>query len=187
MSAHPVHRDDNQWRGGICLSYRYHRARKPVCIRFCSGSIFFPNLIRSRVFSITSGLMLIGLALGPVLGNFVLRTTGSPLSIFYVAACIHSISAVAVWFILPESTSVAQRRHSAVKYHSELNIAWRHRIASVWGVFGYLTRLLAILFPLSIFSPHVLVQEGRSRSNQPKDWNLTLLVVTFAFAVSVTV
>ena len=58
---------------------------------------------RSRTFSLSLGLLFIGMAFGPTLGSILIRESGSTLSVFYLATAVHLGYALMVWTVLPES------------------------------------------------------------------------------------
>ncbi|KAE8233537.1 hypothetical protein CF326_g1424 [Tilletia indica] len=64
-----------------------------------------PSGTRARTFAIFGGCMFTGLALGPLLGGFIVDWTGDILSVFYVAFAAHVIYLIFVAFVLPESVS----------------------------------------------------------------------------------
>ncbi|KAK0565215.1 hypothetical protein OC861_003890 [Tilletia horrida] len=64
-----------------------------------------PSGTRAKTFAIFGGCMFGGLALGPILGGFIVEFTGDILSVFYLAFLAHVVYLLFVFFILPESVS----------------------------------------------------------------------------------
>lgn len=150
-------------------------------------AIYFKHLFRSHFFSLGLGLMFVGMAVGPILASFVIRSTGQLMLVFYLATGLHFLYAFLVWFILPESLSLSHRLRAREKYAQELRID----TSEGSGPFSIRTlkmakRLFAFLAPLNIFLPEV-----REMNNNPlkkrKDWNLTLLGIAYFLMTSMIV
>ncbi|KAF9469433.1 major facilitator superfamily domain-containing protein [Collybia nuda] len=126
---------------------------------------------RSRVFSLSLGLIFTGMAIGPTLGSLLIRTTGQTISVFYAAGSAHLIYALAIWFVVPESRAFADRQISRAKYAAEgvAQAAWRR-------MFGFLT-------PLAVFWP------ARPQNGSPlkarRDWSLLLLALSYGLTISI--
>ncbi|TFK36324.1 major facilitator superfamily domain-containing protein [Crucibulum laeve] len=142
---------------------------------------------RSRVFSLSLGLLFTGMAIGPTIGSLLIRATGQVLSVFYVAACMHLLYAFLVWFVIPESLPQARRDRSKIKYAQELEDTARDRQQNpAVGFLMWFKRLFAFLSPLTIFMPEVKPESGnRNPLKKPKrDWNLTLMALGYGLTIS---
>lgn len=144
-------------------------------------------LSRSRIFSLGLGLMFTGMAVGPTLGAFMIRSTGQLLSVYYVAAGIHTLYAFLVWFVLPQSLSLSYRLRAREKYAEELRAGVSER-GDRLGVrlLVLFKRLFSFLTPLAVFGP-----EAKEINNNPlkkrRDWNLTLMSLAYAFTITIMV
>lgn len=127
---------------------------------------------RSRVFSLSLGLVFVGFALGPTFGGLLIRATGKTISVFYVATSLHLFYALLIWLIIPESLTHAQRRKSAIKHHESDPQA------------GVLRRLFGFLSPLSVFLPEMNGADRNPLKQSKRDWNLTLIAVTYGLTLS---
>jgi len=132
--------------------------------------------------------MFTGMAIGPTLGSLLIRFTGKTLSVFFAATTIHLVYTLLVWFILPESLSKKTMENAKIKYVANLLETANEREQNpAVGLLVKLRRVFTFLSPLAIFTP----EEQKDSSNplkKPKmDWNLTLMVLGYAFTVSLMV
>lgn len=127
---------------------------------------------RSRVFSLSLGLLFFGFGLGPTLGSLLIRVTGETISVFYVATFVHLLYALWLWFIVPESLTQAQKRTSTIKHHESDPQA------------GVLKRLFGFLSPLSVFLPEMNGPERHHLKRRKRDWNLTIIAVAYGLTLS---
>ncbi|KAK0210839.1 major facilitator superfamily domain-containing protein [Desarmillaria ectypa] len=127
---------------------------------------------RSRVFSLSLGLVFSGFALGPTLGSLLIRATGQTISVFYVATFLHLCYALLIWLIVPESLTQAQRRKSTIKHHQSDPRT------------GVLKRLFGFLGPLSVFLPEMNSTDRHPLKRLKRDWNLTLIAVAYGLTLS---
>ncbi|KAF9444748.1 MFS general substrate transporter [Macrolepiota fuliginosa MF-IS2] len=141
---------------------------------------------RSRIFSLSLGLVFTGMAIGPTLGALLIRSTGQILSVFYVSAGSHLIYAFLVWFILPESLSLSYRLRARAKYAEEVQVdsSGRNRSFTV-RLLVVTRRLFAFLSPLSVLSPEVKDSSSNPLKKRKRDWNLTLLGIAYALTTSI--
>ncbi|KAF8163650.1 major facilitator superfamily domain-containing protein [Crassisporium funariophilum] len=141
---------------------------------------------RSRVFSLSLGLLFTGMALGPTLGSLLIRFTGQTLSVFFVAASMHVLYAFLVWFIIPESLPKKHMALSKTKYADALRDTALDREQNPAVSFLVKSkRIFAFLSPLTIFTPEEEKLTTRNPLKAPKkDWNLTLLALGYAFTIS---
>ena len=147
-------------------------------LNLCQLLLFYHfNIYRSRVFSLSLGLIFAGFAIGPTLGGLLIRYTHHTLSVFYAAAMMHALYAFVVWFFIPESLTPEQMKESVAKR--------RERLQSENGVrVGMLKRMFGFLSPLSIFIPQKIRDYPLKRG---RDWDLTLLVVAYGFTATIMV
>ncbi|KAF5389821.1 hypothetical protein D9757_003673 [Collybiopsis confluens] len=137
---------------------------------------------RSRIFSMNLGLIFVGFALGPTLGGLLIRFTRQTISVFYAASCSHLIYAFMVWFIVPESNSKPKMQLARAKYQEEIDL---RRTREGRGPSVRTKRLFSFLSPLAVFSPVSVSETGNPLKPARRDWNLTLLALSYAFIVSV--
>ena len=139
---------------------------------------------RSRILSLSLGLISTGLALGPTIGGLLIRFTGQTLSVFYLAGCLHFMYSLMVWFIFPESLTKGQMELAKARYANSLpansGSGLYTRIARI------ARRLFSFMMPLAILGP----TEKKSRKTikgRGKDWNLTLLAVAYGLTIAMIV
>ena len=145
---------------------------------------------RSRLFSLSSGLLFTGLAIGPTFGSLLIRFTGKTLSVFFATTTVLILYTFFLWFILPESLSKKQMENTKSKYVAGLLETANEREQNpAVGSLVKLRRIFAFLSPLTIFMPKE--QKGNSNSNPLKklkmDWNLTFMALGYAFTYSLLV
>ena len=145
-------------------------------------SIFF---FRSRIFSLSLGLLSTGMALGPTLGGLLIHSTGQTLSVFYMASCLHLMYSFMVWFIIPESLTKGQMELAKTRYADSLR-ADPDRTSLDARFTRNARRLFSFLVPLAILGP-TEKGPGNSLRGRRKDWNLTLLAVAYGFTVAMMV
>ncbi|KAK2466711.1 hypothetical protein APHAL10511_000969 [Amanita phalloides] len=127
---------------------------------------------RSRIFSLSHGLLFSGFVIGPTIGSLLIRFTGQVLSVFFLAASMHVLYAFFIWFIVPESLSRKQMQTSREKY--EERIRESHHNHPIKRVAVNIKRMLRFLSPLAIFIPSV---HPNSRGNE--DWKLTFMALSY--------
>jgi hypothetical protein len=139
---------------------------------------------RSRIFSLSLGLLSTGIALGPTLGSLLIHFTGQVLSVFYMAGCLHLMYSLMVWFIIPESLPKGQMELAKARYANSVPANPDSRLDARFA--RIVRRLFSFLVPLTILGP----TENKSRSalkGRRKDWNLTLLAVAYSLTVAMMV
>ncbi|KAF9053900.1 MFS general substrate transporter [Hymenopellis radicata] len=134
---------------------------------------------RSRVFSLSLGLMFSGMGIGPTLGGLLIRVTGNILSVFYFTTLTHFVYAFLIWFIIPESLTQAQRRMSRVKHDHSIVVAREGQ--NKWTV--WMKRIFGFLSPLSVFMPEVTAGTNPLKTSR-RDWNLTLVAFAYGFTLT---
>lgn len=139
----------------------------------------------SKIFSRYLGLLFTGMAIGPTLGGLVIRFTGSFISVFYIAAGLHLVYALLVWFVIPESLHKRDMEAARIRQRVEEE---QYRAAHAHGgALVLLKRLFAFLTPLMLFLPIELNQGGTPSKGKRRDWSLALLVAAYGFTVSLMV
>lgn len=135
---------------------------------------------RSRIFSLSLGLMFIGETIGPTLGSLLNRWTGQLLSVFYGAVVAHLIYVVFVWTFLPQSLSLSYRLHARERYAKGKRQDVRRPDYFGVRVLLFVKRLFSFLASLAAFVP------TRETSNYTKrrrrDWNLTMIGLAYSTA-----
>ncbi|KAF4576704.1 hypothetical protein EYR36_004683 [Pleurotus pulmonarius] len=139
---------------------------------------------RSRMLSLSLGLMFTGVALGPALGSLLIRATHQTLSVFYAATAAHLIYASVVWFIVPESLTKHQMHEFQAK-HIENETIFRDRDRSTNSLATeaiiQLRNLFRFLRPLAIFFPTMVETKRGPR----RDWSLALVAAAYGFTISI--
>ena len=143
-----------------------------------------PSSFRSRIFSLSLGLLTSGVALGPIIGGLLIRSTGQTLSVFYLAGCLHLIYSLMVWFIFPESLTKGQMELAKARYANSLPA---DSGSSLFARFARIARrLFSFLMPLAILGP-AEKQARHTIKGRGKDWNLTFLAVAYGLTVAMMV
>ena len=128
--------------------------------------------------------MMAGVGIGPALGGLVIRLTGQFILVFYISAVIHTLYAIFVWFIIPESLSRAEMLEARARHKTaeeEYRSAHAHG-----GVLVFIKKLFLFLTPLSIVLP-VDINDGNPVKGKKRDWSLLLVAITFGFVSSLVV
>ena len=164
----------------MCLPCWYFQWEQQVSWKKCRViRILISSLFRSRIFSLSLGLIFTGVALGPTLGGLLIRFTGETLSVFYVAGCLHLMYSFMVWFIIPESLTNGQMEHAKTRYADSLRADPDSSLDARFT--RNAQRLFSFLMPLAIFGP-TEEKSGNTLLGRRKDWNLTLLAVAYGFS-----
>jgi MFS family permease len=143
---------------------------------------------RSRLFSLSLGLLFTGIAIGPTFGSLLIRFTGKTLSVFFAATTVHIVYTFFLWFILPESLSKKQMENTKSKYAvGLLETANEREQSPAVGLLGKLRRTFAFLSPLTIFMPEEQKDILNPLKKLKMDWNLTLMALGYAFTYSLLV
>ncbi|KAF7294735.1 MFS domain-containing protein [Mycena indigotica] len=135
---------------------------------------------RSRTFSLFLGTVFAGLGIGPTLGGLLVKSTGNLLSVFYLATAVHVAYALLALLLLPESLSQSDMNAAKVIHRETIRLRNEQEptlLSRVQRIFGFLR-------PILIFLPGpvsgVVPLKGRKW-----DWNLCLLALAYAFAISI--
>ncbi len=134
---------------------------------------------RSRTFSLSLGLLFIGMAFGPTLGSLILRSSQEVIYVFYFATSVHLLYTFLVWFVLPESLSPRVMTKNRVRYTREQEEA-RTNSLNASRTLVTMKRTFAFLSPLTVFAPETIRMPGSTKTR--RDWNLTLLAAAFGFS-----
>jgi MFS family permease len=125
--------------------------------------------------AVATGLVSVGMALGPIVGGLLIRASHQVLPAFYSAVILLLFFVAIVLIFLPESLSQEQKLANKIAY------AARQRDGSVWA------RVFTFLAPLSIFFPTKSETAPGTSSQSGTDWNLTLVAVAYAIFMIILV
>lgn len=147
---------------------------------------------RSRILSLSVGLLFVGMAFGPTLGGLLIHVTQKTISVFFLGTTIHFIYALMVWIALPESLSPALMHANRRRMNERMEL--ERVAANARGGEGAVSRralkLLQPLTPLSVFAPaevEVEVAGSGTLRKMRKDWSLTFLAGGYAFSALIMV
>ncbi|GAO51553.1 hypothetical protein G7K_5652-t1 [Saitoella complicata NRRL Y-17804] len=112
---------------------------------------------RAVAFGYISGSLFLGIAIGPVVGAYLIKAFGDVIVVFYASLIVHIAYIIYAWVVLPESLSerrmaTARAAYSTSKIQDEEE---RSRVGSFWQY----VRHLNVFKPISIF---FLSKEGTS-------------------------
>ncbi|TDL24842.1 MFS general substrate transporter [Rickenella mellea] len=145
---------------------------------------------RSRIFSMSLGLMFTGFAIGPTFGGFLIHVTETVLSVFYFATFAHVLFAFVVWVVIPESLSRRSMQESRQRRVAELAEALDAERAEAEAgrstgicLLMRFKRLFGFLSPLTVFAPKSLDKDNAPGKRRAKDWSLTFLVLSLGFNI----
>lgn len=152
---------------------------------------------RATIFARFSGVLFVGLALGPILGAWLIRhpvyflrvgTSDHPLqsvnSVFWVSITCSFVNFLLVSFVIPESLSASRRasnrkgKSRAVETSEANTNDGEGNIAT--GILKNLLSPLAVFLPSDIPVAVRVAGEGQVRIRRRKDWSLTLLAIALA-------
>ncbi|PCH37836.1 MFS general substrate transporter [Wolfiporia cocos MD-104 SS10] len=125
---------------------------------------------RARTFSLFFGLLFTGMSIGPTLASLFISATGNVLAIFYVAAAMHIVYTVLVWFVIPESLSPSQIARAKKLHSAEISQRKDAQARGGWRVSA--KRVFGFLMPLALLVP--IVNDGALKKKR-RDWSLLLL------------
>ena len=113
-----------------------------------------PPAYRNVMFGYLYGCLFTGIAIGPIFAGYVVKLTGSLISVFYIALGGHLIFLSFLVFVVPESLSARRRQAAAEKHRvskAEDQRTWLQTLKS-----ANLFAPLAILFPVGKGSSRAL-------------------------------
>ncbi|KAI9691586.1 MAG: hypothetical protein M1822_007657 [Bathelium mastoideum] len=143
-----------------------------------------PPSQRSVAFGLYHGCLFSGIAVGPILAGFIIKRTGTVLSVFWIAVIAHLFFIVFVTLFVPESLSQRRQRAAQAKYRQEL--AAISPPARPWARSCCSPRLLRLLRIGNLFEPlRILWPTGPGTSAAVRA-NLALLAAidTIMFGVA---
>ncbi|CUA75023.1 Cohesin subunit SA-3 [Rhizoctonia solani] len=130
-----------------------------------------PSTERSRWFSLWTGIIFAGMALGPGFGSLLINLTGNAMLIFYISVASGLIYALYVTFILPES--MAPERMQAAR-----DAKRRSQKSSTGNPIKNLAlSILGVLAPFTIFFPRVVQRPG---GHKKYEWNASFIGLAYA-------
>lgn len=134
---------------------------------------------RSRMFSLALGLIFVGFAVGPLIGGVTIRMTGSTLSVFYLAATLHSIYILLLVFVLPESLTKVRAHNARLRHKAEKEMNMGASTGS--RILKDVTRFLDAM---AVLRPRDTI-DGNPLRRHKKDWSLFLVAICYATSTSV--
>ena len=146
---------------------------------------------RAVAFAYIHGILFGGIALGPLLAGYIIKTTGTVLSIFYLAFACHTLFFLFLLFIVPESLT-KERQLLARSKHEFIGSSVTTLPASSTTPHHWLINSFSFLkenfffVPLSILAPLSVLWPTGPRTNPSLRRNLALLaaVDTCMFGVA---
>lgn len=139
------------------------------------------RLDRSQYLSLALGLMFTGVAVGPALGGLLIRSTGTILSVFYLACILHGTYTILVLLILPESLTRARERGARLRRTREM--ANQSSSGRVLNLLKYPTRFLSPL--VALFPEQSL--DAKPLKPRRKDWSLFFIALAYGLVTSAIV
>ncbi|KAI6125072.1 major facilitator superfamily domain-containing protein [Pisolithus croceorrhizus] len=152
---------------------------------------------RATIFARFSGVLFIGLALGPILGAWLIRnpiyflrvgTSDHPLqsvnSVFWVSITCSLVTFLLVSFVVPESLPASRRaanrkgKSRAVETSEDDSNDGEGNVAS--GILKSLFSPLSVFLPSDVPVAVRVAGEGQARVRRRKDWSLTLVAIAVA-------
>jgi len=138
---------------------------------------------RSRIFSMLLGLLFGGMGLGPVLSGFFIRATHDLFLVFYATTSFDILLAMVVWFVMPESLSLARMQQTRSR-HAEETQEQHAEKGFVHSMNDRLRRVFSFLEPLLVLLPKRAEAAGEASSRS--DWSLTILACAYGSATLVS-
>lgn len=168
-------------RRNACLSRGYVDFSHTVKHKLEQKIHFSNSENRSRIFSLNLGLLFVGMGIGPTLGSVLIHFTGQILSVFYLTTVVHTLYALSVWFIVPESLTKAQRRQSKIKHEEAKSLGHEgRRSLSFW-----VNRVFPFITPLGVIMPQISASANPLKAK--RDWNLTLVAISYGLMMTLIV
>ncbi|KAJ1309900.1 hypothetical protein OPQ81_006661 [Rhizoctonia solani] len=130
-----------------------------------------PSTERSRWFSLWSGIIFAGFALGPGFGSLLIKFTGNAMLIFYIAVVSDLVYALYVAFVLPESMD-SERMKAAREAQQRSK-----KSSTVGPLKGLVLNLLGVLAPFTMFFPRVVKRSG---GRKKYEWNASFIGLAYA-------
>ncbi|CAE6424230.1 unnamed protein product [Rhizoctonia solani] len=130
-----------------------------------------PSTERSRWFSLWSGIIFAGMALGPGFGSLLIKFTGNAMLIFYIAVASDLIYALYVAFILPESTDP---EHMKAARDARRRSKESSKAVSLKGL---VLNLIGVVAPFTMFFPRIIQRSG---GRKKYEWNATFIGLAYS-------
>lgn len=140
---------------GICGSFTGSMA-----LTFAYTSDCTPPARRNIVFGWFHGCLFGGVALGPVIGGYIMKATGNIVTLFYVTLACHCLYFLFILFVIPESLSKA-RQHAAREKKSLAEESQGSDVQASSRKWLTIVKSYNILAPLTILYP---TGEGSTRA-----------------------
>lgn len=160
---------------------RYYRPTLTVGSFKARVPLMVTGIYRSRMFSLALGLIFVGFAVGPLIGGVTIRMTGSTLSVFYLAATLHSIYILLLVFVLPESLTKVRAHNARLRHKAEKEMNMGASTGS--RILKDVTRFLDAM---AVLRPRDTI-DGNPLRRHKKDWSLFLVAICYATSTSVVV
>lgn len=140
---------------GLCGSFTTGMAITHAYAADCT-----PPPKRAVVFGYFHACLFGGIALGPLIAAFLIKTTGKLITIFYTALAVHVFFILFVFFVVPESLTKKRQQVAQERYAAEGDsMAWEG-YSWLWAM-----RKGNILAPLKILWPTGPGSSGHLRAN----------------------
>lgn len=123
-----------------------------MALTFAYASDCTPPANRNVVFGWFHGCLFTGIALGPVIGGYIVKASGKLVTIFYITLILHCIYILFLFFIIPESLTkdrqmAARDKHAYAEERQESTMqsspSWSLAFLKGFNVFAP----LSILYP----------------------------------------
>lgn len=137
------------------------------------------------MFSLFLGLMFIGIGFGPTFGSIIVRATGTPISVFYVATAQHLVYAMLIALVVPESLSLRRMLEARRLHRESLDVA--RRTPKDHGLLASAKKLFNFLSPLALFFPKPTKADANPLKPSKHNWNLVLLAISYGCTISLMV
>ena len=130
---------------GLCGSFITGMAISNAYASDCT-----PPSKRSVTFAYLHSCFFTGIAIGPVIGGFIVKATGQLVSVFYVALGAHLLFLCCLVFVIPESLTkerqmIAREKHKVI-HEVSTRMNWATPLKTISTLGGLLTPL-SILWP----------------------------------------
>ncbi|OAX37210.1 MFS general substrate transporter [Rhizopogon vinicolor AM-OR11-026] len=135
---------------------------------------------RSRIFSLSLGTTFGGVALGPVIGGVLIWATGSALSPSYLAATAHTLYAMYIFLIIPESQTKARARGA----RQRRQVSLERRYNGLSRVRVILKSTTSFLSPLAVLLPERVIVGGNPLKRSKRDWSLCFITASYGITMS---
>ncbi|KAL8788140.1 MAG: hypothetical protein Q9195_007447 [Heterodermia aff. obscurata] len=162
---------------GICGSFTTAMALTYAYTSDCTA----PSK-RAVAFGYFHGCLFSGIAIGPLISGFIVKTTGNILVTFYIALACQGLFALVIGFVVPESLS-QHRQMQARKLRREKQDALNSRKGASSGL---LSTAIDVLNPANMLAPLTILWPTDSGTNPLVRRNIALLAAidTIIFGVA---